>query len=76
MQSLAARLEGGAEIGAALDEARHELAAAGFSRLDYLDLADEATLTPSVRPQGPARLFVAAWIGRTRLIDNWPVSLP
>jgi len=76
MQSLVARLEGGADIGQALDDARRELAASGFGRLDYLDLADEATLTPSLRPQGPARLFVAAWIGRTRLIDNWPVSLP
>ena len=76
MQSLLARLEGGADIGAALDEARRELVASGFGRVDYLDLADEATLTPSPRPHGPARLFVAAWIGRTRLIDNWPVSLP
>jgi pantoate--beta-alanine ligase len=76
MQSLAARLEGGADIGAALDEARRELAASGFGRVDYLDLADEATLTPSLHPHGPARLFVAAWIGRTRLIDNWPVLLP
>jgi len=48
----------------------------GFSRLDYLELADEATLTPSPRPPGAARLFVAVWIGRTRLIDNWPVALP
>jgi pantoate--beta-alanine ligase len=76
MQTLAAQLEGGADAEAALDEARRELPAAGFSRLDYLDLADEATLTPSARPQAAARLFVAVWIGRTRLIDNWPVALP
>jgi pantoate--beta-alanine ligase len=76
MQTLAARLEGGAEIGPTLIQARAELLAAGFDRLDYLDLADEATLTPSVSPQGAARLFVAVWIGRTRLIDNWPLSLP
>jgi pantoate--beta-alanine ligase len=76
MRDLKAKIEGGAEAGAALDEARRALLAGGFDKLDYLDLADEATLTPSPRPEGPARLFVAAWIGRTRLIDNWPVTVP
>jgi pantoate--beta-alanine ligase len=76
MKDLKAKIEDGADAGAALDEVRRALMADGFDRLDYLDLADEASLTPSLHPEGLARLFVAAWIGRTRLIDNWPVMLP
>jgi pantoate--beta-alanine ligase len=76
MKDLKAKIESGADVGTALDEARHAFMAGGFDRLDYLDLADEASLTPSLHPEGPARLFVAVWIGRTRLIDNWPVTVP
>lgn len=39
-------------------------------RLDYLDLCDAATLTPLVQIDRPAVLLVAAFVGRTRLIDN------
>lgn len=39
-------------------------------RLDYLELADAATLAPIERVAGPSVLLVAAFIGRTRLIDN------
>jgi len=42
-------------------------------RLDYLVLTD-----PDLGPapaHGPARLLIAAWVGTTRLIDNWPVRL-
>jgi pantoate--beta-alanine ligase len=76
MQDLVAHLAAGSDAEAALAEGRVRLEAAGFDRVDYLELADEATLTPTAKPAGPARLFVAAWIGRTRLIDNWPVTLP
>jgi pantoate--beta-alanine ligase len=76
MQALVTRLEGGANVEAVLNEARGQFPGLGFDRLDYLELADEATLTPSPHPAGPARLFVAVWLGRTRLIDNWPVRLP
>ena len=39
-------------------------------RLDYLELCDAATLTTLVQIDRPAVLLVAAFIGRTRLIDN------
>jgi pantoate--beta-alanine ligase len=39
-------------------------------RLDYLELCDAATLTALVQIDRPAVLLVAAFIGRTRLIDN------
>lgn len=55
-----------------LATARQRLRDAGF-KLDYLTLADGATLTPLDRPQPHARLFVAAGLGTTRLIDNMSV---
>lgn len=39
-------------------------------RFDYLELCDAITLAPVPRIDGPAVLLVAAFIGRTRLIDN------
>lgn len=40
--------------------------------LDYLEIRDEAALQPLtvLSPDQPARAFVAAWMGKTRLIDN------
>jgi pantoate--beta-alanine ligase len=44
--------------------------------LDYLALVDPATFTPvGDGYQGRALLLVAAWSGKTRLIDNTPVVL-
>ena len=46
----------------------------GF-RIDYFELADAETLQPLSKLIGrPARVFIAAWIGGTRLIDNMPVE--
>ena len=45
-------------------------AALDVDRLDYLELCDVATLAPSSNLDRPAVLLVAAFIGRTRLIDN------
>jgi pantoate--beta-alanine ligase len=39
-------------------------------RVDYVELRDADTLAPVVRLERPAVLAVAAWVGRTRLIDN------
>ncbi|MBI2363216.1 MAG: pantoate--beta-alanine ligase, partial [Elusimicrobia bacterium] len=44
-------------------------------RRDYLVLVDEGTLLPPPRLGGRLRLLAAAWIGRTRLIDNMAVGL-
>jgi len=51
------------------------LTQAGFQRIDYLEVrgaADLARLGPGPTTT-PARVFVAARLGRTRLIDNWQV---
>ncbi len=63
-------MEEGTPPAEALDRARSRLEAAGFSRIDYVELRDAATLAPMARLDRPARLLAAALIGRTRLIDN------
>jgi pantoate--beta-alanine ligase len=40
---------------------------------DYLDMRDAADLSSMTALDRPARLLVAARLGRTRLIDNIPV---
>jgi pantoate--beta-alanine ligase len=49
-------------------------AALDVDRLDYLELVDASTLAPVASFDRPAVLAVAAFIGRTRLIDNVRVS--
>jgi len=53
-----------------------QLEAAAFRKIDYVDVCDEATLRPATRIAAPSRVFGAAWLGRTRLIDNWAIALP
>ena len=65
--------------GQSVAEARAELIAAltagGFASVDYAEVRDPASLALVQTPdRQPARLFVAARIGGTRLIDNMPVS--
>lgn len=60
----------GADVASTLVAAREAIISAGFASIDYLDLRDGATLAESEAFQPSARLFVAARIGSTRLIDN------
>lgn len=53
---------------------RRALAAAGFSRVDYLTFRDATSLAPLARLDRPARLLAAARLGRTRLLDNIAVA--
>ncbi|MGH6703780.1 MAG: pantoate--beta-alanine ligase [Bradyrhizobium sp.] len=70
MRDSARRMRGGGDIGAVLAGAAELIAAAGF-RLDYLEVRHAETLAPVASVKGqPARLLVAARIGKTRLIDN------
>jgi pantoate--beta-alanine ligase len=69
------RIARGDDIEAVLSAARRGLIAAGFATVDYVELADAETLAPvRVLGSAPVRLFGAAWVGRTRLIDN--LALP
>lgn len=75
LRAAAIALRDGARVAETLATARASLQSAGF-RLDYLTLADERSLKPLDRVERHARLFVAARLGTTRLIDNWPVDMP
>lgn len=68
------------QAAAAAGERRAEVllstAAARFAvdRLDYLELRAADTLAPLATLDRPARALVAAFVGRTRLLDNVPVE--
>lgn len=68
-------LQGGAGISAALSRAQRDLLDAGFSNIDYVSLADTATL--DLQTDGhvtlPMRLLIAAHCRGVRLIDNCAV---
>lgn len=67
-------IEGGADVASALATAIERLAHSGFGPIDYVTLADAATLAAMDRLDRPARLLAAARMGRTRLIDNVAVT--
>jgi pantoate--beta-alanine ligase len=70
MRESARRLRAGDDIGAVMAGGAEQITSAGFG-LDYLEVRHAETLAPvaSVR-DAPARILVAARIGKTRLIDN------
>ncbi len=66
-------LRAGAAIAEAEVRARTQLAAAGFTIVDYVSIRDSETLAPIVDLSRPARLLAAVWLGKTRLIDNMQI---
>ncbi len=65
--------QGEVTIAEAEAEASRHVAAAGFNMVDYVAVRDAATLEPITTLANPARILAAAWIGKTRLIDNMAV---
>ena len=70
LKESAARLRAGDDIAAAMAGGAELVTKAGFI-LDYFEARHADTLAPiaSVK-DGPVRILVAAWLGKTRLIDN------
>ncbi|CAB0151667.1 Pantothenate synthetase [Pseudidiomarina piscicola] len=68
-QTAVAISNNGTAIEQALAEARIALQDSGF-RLDYLELRRQADLQPASQADSAKVLLVAAYLGRTRLIDN------
>jgi len=72
------RMSIGVPVDEALTEARARIVQAGFDRLDYVSAVDPETLEDlpgeALNSGQVARVLAAAWIGKTRLIDN--VRLP
>jgi len=77
MRKAIAAIEAGAAVSLVLQKTTAALLAGGFASVDYVELADAETLAPLAELGArPARLFVAARIGGTRLIDNMAVAAP
>lgn len=70
LSDTAAKLVAGAGIATQLEKARGALVAGGYDRVEYLELRGEDDLAPVPVLDRPARLLAAAWLGKTRLIDN------
>ena len=71
MREAIAAISAGEEVAQSLERLSQALLAAGFSGVDYAQLCDAETLAPlPARGSNPARLLVAARIGKARLIDN------
>lgn len=63
----------GAALADAESEASRHLIAAGFTSVDYIAIRDAETLCRIADLAKPARILAAAWLGKTRLIDNMAV---
>ena len=75
MRAAIAAILAGNPVDAALDHLRQTILAAGFDRIDYADVRGADTLEDLATWDGrPARLLVAAQIGRARLIDNMAIE--
>jgi len=73
ISEVAAALARGEGADAACVAGRFKLEAAGF-RVDYIAVRDPDTLKPLSGPVKHARVLAAAYLGKTRLIDN--VTVP
>ena len=70
MRQAAETIRAGGDVETALAKGRSTLTEAGF-RVDYLVLRNAETLAEIVDVASePCRMLVAAWLGKTRLIDN------
>ena len=75
MRDAIAAISAGAPLSQALGNLHDSLLAAGFASVDYAELRDGGSLAPLDQPSANARLFVAARIGGTRLIDNMALKV-
>lgn len=63
-------LNAGMDVAAAEAEAARQILDAGFASIDYITARHPETLEPVTDFSGGARVLGAAWLGKTRLIDN------
>jgi len=71
----AQRARAGAPVTEVETEAVRALLASGFDRVDYVAVRRADDLAPfEAVVNAPARVLAAAWLGRTRLIDNMAVQ--
>lgn len=70
LQQAAQSIRAGHAPEQALDAARQQVLAAGFERVEYIELRDPQSLLPADDPTRPLRMLAAAWLDGVRLIDN------
>ncbi|WP_409562606.1 pantoate--beta-alanine ligase [Hyphomicrobium sp. MC8b] len=71
ISALAKDVANGADIPAGVADAKRKVTAAGFTKIDYIEVRDAETLEPASTASGrPMRVLAACWLGKTRLIDN------
>lgn len=74
MRDAIAVIAGGGAADRPLGNLREVLQVSGFDSVDYAEVRDADSLERLEADNGNARLFVAARIGGTRLIDNMPIN--
>jgi pantoate--beta-alanine ligase len=67
---VAVKVAAGTPVAVATAAATESLKAAGFTKVDYIEIRDAETLAAAAPPGRPLRVLAAAWLGKTRLIDN------
>ncbi|HLY79551.1 MAG TPA: pantoate--beta-alanine ligase [Caulobacteraceae bacterium] len=75
LKTASAALRDGMPVSAVEARGYAALVEAGFGPVDYFDVRDADDLThlgPGPIDPAKARIFVAARLGKARLIDNWP----
>ncbi|MFW2341832.1 pantoate--beta-alanine ligase [Brevundimonas sp.] len=71
LAAAAARVRSGDPIDAVERETAEALIVDGFASVDYVAIREADTLNPLAEAvDQPMRILAAAWLGRTRLIDN------
>ena len=75
INKVAAAAGNGRGLEKAIRDGHAALTGAGFGPIDYVTVRDAETLKDWTRKSGrPGRVLAAAWLGKTRLIDN--VAVP
>lgn len=75
LQEAAQAIQNGKDVQASLSDAANKMLQSGFKSIDYINLIDAKSLKILEKWNGQeARLLAAAFIGKTRLIDNLPVK--
>ena len=74
MREAIGRILAGEPNGQVMADLRNHLIEAGFDTVDYAEMRNGADLTPAIGKTSGDRLFVAARIRGTRLIDNMPIA--
>ena len=70
----ASDISNGNDIKKSLQLAKQNMQKSGFEKIEYLDLRSSQTLQACNDIKRPSRLFAAAWLGSTRLIDNLAIT--